>query len=81
MMDITENLLPCPFCGGKASSICDSEGAKQRDEKEWSWKIVCSRCTASSSICHSERQAIQLWNKRFNEMETGKRKFRSGLTA
>ncbi|MGJ7508667.1 Lar family restriction alleviation protein [Variovorax sp. GT1P44] len=61
-----KDLLPCPFCGGKAS-ICKSKG-----ESLWSHDIVtwthveCSECESQTRpTCPGwEPDAITTWNRR-----------------
>ena len=60
-MNVTEDLLPCPFCGGEAhyGSTADNY-----------WFVSCADCMASTDqllidqrrYTHSE--ACNLWNRR-----------------
>ncbi len=66
-MSITENLKPCPFCGGTAELHI---GDEQRDGAKGSY-VECTGCGASS--CHGEypnadypEVAIEVWNEREN---------------
>ena len=57
-MDI--ELLPCPFCGGKATFDNDDNG--------WNW-IVCSACDASTNARVSAMEdcrplLAEAWNRR-----------------
>ncbi len=53
-----QELLPCPFCGGKA--ILKGETAKY---------IQCERCLASTSTSGFEEVAINAWNTRHEHTE------------
>ena len=50
---MSEKLLPCPFCGGKA--ICSNWGM---------WRAWCSECKSKGSDELTEKEAIAAWNRR-----------------
>lgn len=54
---MSDNLLPCPFCGGTNLEIAhaaDKNGT-------YDWKVACADCY----ILHeTEEQAIASWNRR-----------------
>jgi Lar family restriction alleviation protein len=64
---MSDNLKPCPFCGGEAvvKCICDA-GRPDTDD----WWVSCSGCrverpsTRKSEIVHSRDEAIAAWNRR-----------------
>lgn len=64
---MSEELKPCPFCGGKASHVYDPEGTIDTEKRPWRYTIVCDRCCASTGLCWSDEMAIKLWNRRAND--------------
>lgn len=60
--EVTQELLPCPFCGGKAERFTlpeDSFGNGGGDV------ITCSRCQASSHVEFGRREnLVDRWNTR-----------------
>ena len=53
-------LKPCPFCGGDAVT------------EYWvfaGYFTVCSECGATSGFCETEKESIDSWNKRAEELE------------
>lgn len=55
-MTATEELLPCPFCGGEAH-IITAVGE--------SW-VLCDKCKATTEAHTSRQFAIAAWNRRAN---------------
>lgn len=65
---VDKNMLPCPFCGGKAGIICDD------DNGDLNFIIV--GCIEKSMLCPNPRMVIynhdnlgydlKYWNRRFN---------------
>ena len=64
--EMPEELLPCPFCGGKAMHL-HTRVKSSRDETvmlDYD-QIDCSVCRASTrSYCDNKEGAIKAWNKR-----------------
>lgn len=58
-----EKLKECPFCGGNASHVYDTEAAEDTMHRKWAYTIVCDRCAASTGLCFSREQAIKAWNR------------------
>lgn len=53
--NILDDLLDCPFCGGKARLISDIRNNRVR----------CTECGASGGHAYySKPEAIEMWNKR-----------------
>ena len=50
---MSEELKPCPFCGGKAKLMISVE--------DW---VLCTICKASSDTTSDPKRAIEKWNKR-----------------
>lgn len=68
-------LLPCPFCGGKATFDHDDNG--------WYW-IVCEKCgTTTNSRTHTMEDCHQLlaeqWNRRVKQFDDWWAEFTSAL--
>ena len=57
-------LLPCPFCGGKASVSCDPDGAVDTMGRVWAYTVVCQKCCATSGLLFSQIMVIGKWNTR-----------------
>jgi len=53
-----KELLPCPFCGGKAESYVHV-GKKRK-----SFYIECIHCESSIFPHISKKRAIEVWNRR-----------------
>ena len=53
---MTEELKPCPFCGGKAKIKKDDEGNH--------FYVLCKKCGTKSISTANETEAIDLWNMR-----------------
>lgn len=58
-------LKPCPFCGGKAYTY---QCTTNRDGiKMYPWLVHCEKCKLNyppMKILLSEKEAIDIWNKR-----------------
>lgn len=69
---MSDELKPCPFCGGEARLIGHSP-----------YSITCCKCRATTVICDTPEKAINEWNNRveFNlsprEIEELRKKFSS----
>lgn len=66
-MSITDELLPCPFCGGSAKIESKWDGAMR-------WRVKCrnrhNRCNVHPKTPYdyvSKELAIQAWNRRTYE--------------
>lgn len=55
---MSEQLKPCPFCGGKDVETRTSS---------MSWLVDCYTCDARGPLCGSEDRAIEEWNDRAGE--------------
>ena len=64
----SEELKPCPFCGGKAE-LYESEAYNlktETKEKNIRWFVMCEQCTALT--CGAlKKKAIEAWNRRAGE--------------
>lgn len=56
---MTENLLPCPFCGGKARITLEEEDKPN----ECFHNVYCKSCDAQFWV-NSKSMAIEKWNTR-----------------
>ena len=65
-----DELKPCPFCGGKASTYtCKTDKKGVRSIK---WLVHCEKCGVNYPAikdCHYEYEAIEAWNRRVNDDE------------
>lgn len=50
---MTDKLLPCPFCGGKAD-YCETNA----------WWVQCNECNAETDADMSPEAAAEIWNRR-----------------
>ena len=61
-------LLPCPFCGGKAQLLHEHRGIT------YSY-VICMKCAAQTDIFQistehsSDEKAVAAWNRRAEEPE------------
>ncbi len=53
---MTENLKPCPFCGGKA--------VLNTGYPMGLWTVRCNECRGKISRYHSRKEAEAAWNRR-----------------
>lgn len=56
---MTEQLLPCPFCGGKADF-----------SETNAWWVTCNECNAETDADMSPEGAAEYWNKRTPSPQT-----------
>lgn len=61
----SQNLKPCPFCGGEAGVIdWGTEAVSNAHAQDW--QIQCCHCGASPFEDWTDKAtAIRIWNKRF----------------
>lgn len=57
---MSEELKPCPFCGGKA------------ELKHWRWigneyRIECLKCETKTQISNDYNMLVKTWNRRAND--------------
>lgn len=66
---MTEDLKPCPFCGGKA--VLQHPGTRMgRPSACMVGCIKCrAECRASGLQTHSEPSAVAAWNRRHDDLE------------
>ena len=55
---MTNELKPCPFCGGEARRYCGNTDANS---------IVCKRCGAKVYGYASKSAATRAWNRRYTD--------------
>lgn len=74
---MSENIKPCPFCGGNKLKIDSKRTFKHGNEKHCSVTVRCMNCHARSPVIginmpdgrYDEREicekaVIEIWNKR-----------------
>lgn len=61
MDETTDDLLPCPFCGGQArvESIGPSGG-----DYEATYYVQCSACQVTTDQADAPQHVIDAWNRR-----------------
>lgn len=60
-LQIRSPLKPCPFCGSEA---------KLRLASEWGgvcYRVECKDCFARTYSEHTEKEAVEAWNRRAGE--------------
>ena len=63
----SEELKPCPFCGGKAKRV-----TLQDEENFGGDVIVCINCDACSRVVFGEKEGLnEAWNARTLAASTG----------
>ena len=64
---MSDNLKPCPFCGGEATLVEDIYADKLY------YYVTCAtnNCDANTGRCDTEDEAITKWNNRRNPWHTG----------
>jgi len=55
---LSQQLLPCPFCGGKAHLFEDT-----LFQSPWVW-VECLACAAQTGQNATPQAAIEAWNRR-----------------
>lgn len=55
---MSEELKPCPFCGGEAATKSTIYGYGER------YEAYCTKCYIGLDLFESEEDAIKAWNKR-----------------
>lgn len=57
----------CPFCGGNARIVSDTEATKDSEGRLWAFTVVCDKCCASSGLTFTPERAVEAWNRRFDD--------------
>ena len=60
-MNVNEELLPCPFCGGSQQRV--------KSSGRWGWFVSCT-CAAVGPSAKSRDEAIIAWNCRMEPRQT-----------
>ena len=68
---MTEELKPCPFCGGEAKCI----------EFYGLYHVICCNCHIAGKDCSTRESAVSAWNSRpiENELEAENTRLREAL--
>lgn len=64
MIELDDELKPCPFCGGKAYINVDHEAVEDTEKRHWAYTVVCNRCCATSGLTYLPEKAREAWNWR-----------------
>lgn len=71
--DMSEQLLPCPFCGGKAELDRSAERFEYctggpNSVREYGYEVYCTQCSAGAHASNvppsSQEEAAKDWNRR-----------------
>jgi Lar family restriction alleviation protein len=68
--DRNNELLPCPFCGGRNLEI-HPDFAEDDNNRIYAYHVQCNHCQARGGNeypicwCETEQQAIERWNDRY----------------
>lgn len=68
---MTEELKPCPFCGGEA---------EVRMFTATLIFVQCKNCLAGSTAFNSEDEAVKVWNRRYTVLFRVKKVIKKWLT-
>lgn len=68
---MSENLKPCPFCGGEA---------EVRMFTSTMIFVQCQSCLAGTSGFDSEHEAVKVWNRRYTVVSRVRRVIKKWLT-
>ena len=60
MTSVTDELKPCPFCGGSKQKV--------KSSGRWGWFVSCS-CAAVGPSSKSRDEAIIAWNRRTEPLQ------------
>ena len=73
---MSDELKPCPFCGGHAIGSCEDVGENQTF---WACEVFCTDCYASTRRCYgrdsdgneddADAEAREEWNRRIEALE------------
>lgn len=68
---MTEQIKPCPFCGGEAKCI----------EFYGLYHVICCNCHIAGKDCSTRESAVSAWNSRpiENELEAENARLRDAL--
>lgn len=65
-----DDLLPCPFCGGKAETYPSTIRLGQEQELRHFWIVDCTICNAAIEFNGTQDSAIKTWNTRANDNQS-----------
>lgn len=69
---MSEELKPCPFCGGEA--YMEGDLVKKQDGFGF-WFVACkNNCGVMLGYFPTDDKAIKAWNKRYNENDINREK-------
>jgi Lar family restriction alleviation protein len=55
---MSDELLPCPFCGNKDAIML------MNDSRRGTWWVLCDNCGARGNETDRESRAVEGWNSR-----------------
>lgn len=60
-------IKPCPFCGGHAIYLIDATSDDCAEYKDWA--VHCTKCKARTDWYFTNKEAVEAWNKRVENLE------------
>ena len=71
MMSEKVELKPCPFCGGKRVEVLNLLEEQPEYEiiglSKDNWNVLCSDCFGMGGTRRTAIEAVEAWNRRFEE--------------
>lgn len=61
----THELLPCPYCNGKAYLDFEKNESTDSYPTETLWAVICSQCEAILYPFKTKEDAVNAWNTRY----------------
>lgn len=64
---MTEELKPCPFCGGKAEIRHTQPVCDKKTNKQCGYFAMCLTCLTTSDNYNSDEACAEHWNRRVQD--------------
>lgn len=64
---MNSELKPCPFCGKNELTMGRSFVSGNKGKYKNQYYIVCSICDSKGPNWHTEKGAVNAWNRRVND--------------
>ncbi len=66
---LSEELLPCPFCGAKKAGGGSEHWTDESGVGHAEYGVSCGECWASTDVYPRQEEAIEAWNRRASAQE------------